>query len=66
MGQIVFFKSFEKRRKTSFATGHSAEILFFTGVRYVPFMGDITPPSSTAPARKGRQRTGLGRKRKRA
>jgi hypothetical protein len=50
MGQLLFFKCSQQRPAQPFAPHHSAEILFFTGVRYVPFMGDISeaPPKTRA------------------
>jgi len=63
MGQLLFFKCSQQRPAQPFAPHHSAEILFFTGVRYVPFMGDISeaPPKNTR-SHGGKPKAGLSKR----
>ncbi len=56
MGEILKFSGVSKRiPRAELNPNHSAQILFFTGVRYVPYRGDRpekvqrAPRSRTAP-----------------
>jgi hypothetical protein len=63
MGKILIFNCSPQRIRRSFTAGHSAQILFFTGVRYVPYIGDVPEPS---PQPNRPSRSGLNRRKRRA
>lgn len=62
MGNILIFNASAQRLPQFFAPDHSADILFFTGVRYVPYMGETSAPHPKGKSRRGGRRTGLGGK----
>lgn len=58
MGNLLVLPLSSKRAATCYSAGHSAEILFFTGVRYHRIADDTAAIAMTPPGRlrKRRQR----------
>jgi hypothetical protein len=64
MGEIIAFQSpASSRRAQTRSAGEEAQILFFTGVRYVPTTETATEP--TAPSHRGGAPRGGRRRRER-
>jgi hypothetical protein len=64
MGEIIAFQSpASSRRAQTRSAGEEAQILFFTGVRYVPATETATEP--TAPSHRGGAPRGGRRRRER-